>query len=165
MEEVINKLYDNLINIILKDFTNPEMIEEVKTSYRKLLYKRCSPTLKAETNMMNAYDFLYNIESNYWLDKPLAYKQHILVEDINYNRIAKIRYIALESAKARKSTGMTITVEEATRLTEEASALKDKVYEFNKPLAENYISEIALSLSYASGNDDIIISEVESIKK
>jgi hypothetical protein len=51
------------------------------------------------------------------------------------------------------------------RLRNEANDLKDKVYEFNKPLAENYISEIALSLSYAAGNDDIIISEVESIKK
>lgn len=165
MEEVINKLYDSLINVVLKDFTDPEMIENVKTNYRKILYKRCTPTLKTETNMMGAYDFLYDIEYNYWIDKSLSYKQHILVEDINYDKIARIRYIALESAKARKTTNKTISADEVTKLMDEANALKDKVYEFNKPLAENYISEIALSLSYAAGNDDIIISEVESLKK
>lgn len=152
MNEVINKIYNNLINVILKDIEK-DYQEIVKSNYLKYLNEQYFEKYK-DSNLDNLLEKLIKFETIKWEDKTKDMKLNLLIEDPALNNLSHIASRAFQYANNRKETESLIDEDIANALITEMKELLVKVAEFNTSLANWYFSESLVELNYACGKSD-----------
>ena len=161
INEMLNKIYSNIINIILKDFEEEEKIL-VQQEYIRILKNRYS-NLNI-TNYEKVYEKLYKLEYNEWNNLSINAKKQILLKDEVLDEIKNISSKAYENAKERLKNNKSISKEEAEQSINKLNELLTFVKEYNKDLARWHISEGIMDLKYASlqtNNTSMRISHIK----
>ena len=163
INELIKKLYDNLIDIVLNGFEE-EFYQLVKKEYLNILNTRY---LKYDNNIKNfesVYEAFYKIEYIEWSSMPLNMKKNLFLKDDYLNKIIDITSKAYKYAKERLYNNKMISIEEAKNLTTELEKLLENVQKYNIDIAKWYISEGVMDLQYASGQTNNTSLRIGHIK-
>ncbi len=153
---VIDKVYENVINMILKDFTYEEQ-EEVREAYKKYLrdcYEDSLYLSDDETELINHFTELENMK---WSDKSKVIKQALILEDEWMDKIRDLSNIALEAATLKligKDSEIKLTKKEVVEYEENMKEYLTKVRDFNRQQAYGYVSEATLDFEFAVGLTD-----------
>jgi hypothetical protein len=163
----IGNIYTNVINIILNSFEN-EYQDIVKSKYYKILMKRYS---SLDINQDN-YDKLYNrflkLEIEEWSKMPLNTKKNIFIKDVALEEMINISNQAFQYALDRARSAKIISDEIYNKSIDRLKELYMKVKDYNRPLAQWYLSEGTMDLDYASGktkNTSLRLGKVNNNEK
>lgn len=163
INDVIQKLYYNLINVISNDFEESDK-KEIQVEYMKILNNRYSELLFNTTEYEKLYEKLFKIEYNEWSNLSLDMKKHILLKDSALDEIINITSEAFKFAKERLNKNTLISTEIAEQYISRLSELYDSVKDYNKQLANWHISEGTLDLKYSSGQTENMSMRIGHIK-
>lgn len=155
IEKLINQIYTNVINIVIKDIDEKDK-EEVSSNYLKYLYSLYSDKKFNEEDYEKVLGVLIDIEKSRWLNREKNAKLYYLKKDECFdiiNEISKKSYAL--AIKCLNDGVATISKEEADQDIEKLRNCLDRVEEYNKDAAKELVSESMLDLEYASGMVDI----------
>jgi len=161
---VINKIYNNMIKIILSDIES-DYHEVVCQKYMETLMNRYSDIDFDEGSIGEVYNFLYQMEYNEWNSMPAAVKKHSFMKDDVLNKIIDLASIAFKYAKDKLDNNVVISKQLANEYILNLNSLYNDVEDFNKNLAMWYISEATVDLDYASNQTDSMSSRISRMKK
>lgn len=147
--ELINNIYEEMISTILQGFNDSEF-GEVTASYREYLIKNYG-NKQGDIDKLKAA--ILSIERDKWKDKDKKNKQMNLFNDVYLERLGYLSNLALKLAKGRfygneDNAISTDEVLEYIKLMKEYASL---VREFNRGIADVYLSEGILDFQYAIG--------------
>ncbi len=156
MKQILEKVYFEMIRLILKDV--PENFQnEVLKSYREYLNITYLDNNKLNSILDDAFNIIIKIEKQKWSDKDLDYKLYYLVHDNSLNTIKEISQRAYSLAKERfANNNFTIDEVKANDDLKLLISELENVYDFNKVMAKELVSESILDIKYALGNNDAI---------
>lgn len=163
INDVIQKLYYNLISVILTGFEESDK-KIVEAEYMRILSNRYSELPFNITEYEKLYEKLFKLEYNEWSGLPLDMKKHILLKDSVLDEIINIASEAFKFAKNRLNKNMLISIEEADKYISRLEELYNSVKEYNKQLAQWHISEGILDLKYSSGQTENTSLRIGHIK-
>ena len=154
MNKVLQTVYDNMINIILKDFT-PEEQEEVKKAYQEYVINCYTGSLSLNDDENELINLFIYIEKIKWENEIKIHKQTLLLKDEYLEKLGVISNIAYNCALARLfGKSVDITEEEAKKYIEQMKKYSELVREFNKFKASNYLSNGIVDFYYGLGLSD-----------
>ena len=150
MNNVIKFIYDNTINIVLKDI-NSEDIEEAKKGYIDYLHFHYDN--KKDVNEHDrSLNIMAKVEGDSWRVIPLEDRKSLLLKDPSLD---KLKFFLMSSkiyAKDRKDRSIIVINEEQVKnyimqMHEELS----KIRPFNINLAQKIVRESSDNFMYAAG--------------
>ena len=153
MNDLEQAIYDNLINIILKDFNENE-IEEVKEGYKNYLISVYRDLYDLDNNKEKLKKHFIKTEIMRWEDKSKNLKQRSLLKDEYFAKLYDISQMAYKYANYRKTgqiNEINITKEQADQYIYLMNEYLEKVRDFNKEVAIEYLSEGSTDFYYALG--------------
>ena len=153
INDIINKIYDNMIGVILVGMEE-ENYNEVSNEYKRILLNRYSSISINGRDPEELYDKILKIEYDEWQPMAPPMKSHILIKDKSLDQIIDIANGAYKAAKERLYDGKTISTEVADSNKTKMEELYNDVKEYNKALADWHISEGTMDLEYASGRTE-----------
>lgn len=163
VNDVIQKLYYNLINVISNDFEESDK-KEIQVEYMKILNNRYSELPFNTTEYEKLYEKLFKLEYNEWSNLSLDMKKHVLLKDLALDEIINITSEAFKYAQERLNKNILISNEIAEQYISRLSELYDSVKEYNKQLANWHISEGIMDLKYSSGQTENMSMRIGHIK-
>lgn len=163
INDVIQKLYYNLINMISNNFEESDK-REIQVEYMKILNNRYSELAINTTEYEKLYEKLFKLEYNEWSNLSLDMKKHVLLKDSALDEIINIASAAFNFAKERLNKNILISTEIAEQYISRLSELYDSVKDYNKQLANWHISEGTLDLKYSSGQTENMSMRIGHIK-
>ena len=161
---VINKIYDNMIKIILTD-VETEYHEAFCQKYLETLKNRYSDIEVETENVDELYQMLYQVEYDEWQSMSSSMKKHIFMNDVALNNIIDISSIAFKCAKNRLDNNVSISKQEAEQYILKLKELYNSVQDFNKQLAMWYISEANVDFDYASNQTVYMSTRISHLKR
>ena len=157
-DEAIKKIYDNTINIVLN-----EIDEESKESISYFYYEYLNEIYKKidikNINIEKAIQIFSNLELLKWKNMSAIVKKMELIKDEALDNIRAISSIALNFAKQKvetrnrneENTCDTLDKEKADKYIQKLNTYLSQVKDYNKQLANYYVSEGIMDLNFASG--------------
>ncbi len=166
MEEFIKKIYNEMINLILKDVPS-NYISEVSNKYMEYLKKIYSDKYQDNIDYNSILNIILDLEQKTWQKAAGVYKLKIFVEDESLNKIKQLSNKAYKLAKDKKNNNSQsfITVNEIKQDLKILDELLLTVKEFNKEEAKHLVSETICDLVYASKNTMVTSLRIGHLKK
>ena len=170
MNEIINVLYKNNIELILKDFDENDQ-SEIKKEYLDYLTLHYSRLVNEEYNSSDIIDVIDNMEKDLWLKKKKIEKQRILLKDEKLDKMGEISNIGYENA-LKKLECLKNNIEYKNNLNkvevelyiDNLTKLSNEVRDFNKEIADRYLSEGILDLLFAANMSENTSFRIGNIK-
>ena len=156
VKKSLEKVFDNMMNIILNGFSLEEH-EEIKKAYYSYLEKNYFDTIKSSP--ANSIDkciiVITNMEKSVWTNQSRDYKLSLLAHDDALDKLGSLSEMAYKYAIERfESNRISLAKEEAIKYIDEMKTLYEKVESFNKAIAYSYMSEGIVDFNYSCGNTD-----------
>lgn len=153
MNELEQAIYDSLIEIILKGFTEEEQ-EEVKTEYQNYLIQYYRDLYNLDKDKEKLKKHFIKMEILKWQNKAKDFIQRSLLKDDYFAKIYEISQMAYRYANLRLTGSkdqIDITKEEIDEKIRLMNEYLEKVRPFNKQVAIEYLSEGSTDFYYALG--------------
>lgn len=148
-DDKIKKIYQKLINLILDGFSADERNIACQEYYNILINRYSSIDIDE-----NKFIKIIEIEYNEWKDLGLGARKHILLKDNVLKEIVNLTGQGYKWAEERVNNNSLVSVEIAEKYINRINQLLPLVQEYNKELANWYVSEGTMDLLYACGKTD-----------
>lgn len=162
MDEIINKIYTTTINVVLDGFNENEY-DSISKKYLVKLHEQFDKYDPTKINS-DVFEKIIASEINKWRSMNRQTKRNIFIPDVYLTKIATISVTAYRYALKRLNEGLIIEPELADKMINEMNNLLNDVFEYNKQVAEWYISHGALDLTYAMGNSEVYSDRLSASK-
>ena len=164
INDIIQKLYDNLVNVVTEGFEEQEKIF-VKEEFLRVIKNRYSRLTEITINDYNTlYEKLFKLQYEEWSNLSIDMKKHILLKDNALDEIINIASNAYKFAKERLNNNVLILPELAEQYIAKLNELYELVKDYNKQLANWHISEGTMDLKYSSGQTESMSMRVGHLK-
>lgn len=154
MNEIINLIYDNLLEIVLQDFSYEER-DIIAKAYKAYLIDSYSNLIRNNSDDDGKVtQVILNMERIKWLNQTQDIKKSNLLKDEMLDKLGYLSNLALKYAMAKlqgKLDEINITEEQASSYIEMMREYAKNVLPFNKSIADTYLSEGILDFQYAVG--------------
>lgn len=150
-EEVLKEVYKKVLNLLLKDIEE-DFVEEIKKGYYESLFERYSDIGVEKKDIENYIELeVFRLE-----DLNANEKKHLYIKDDYFIQLGIISQQIFDLAKRKKiNNDYSVSKEELNTLKEKMLSLLPQVRDFNKGIAEQYVSEAMVEVEYLLGNEEI----------
>ena len=155
-ERLINGIYNNSINSVLKDIEETEK-EILMASYKRYLVDSYADTLDEDDNIEQVIALYSVMEIKKWNKKSPDEKKSLLIQDENYKKLYELSNIGYKHANRKILLLQThqeyipsINEEQARKYIQEMEELYEGVKDYNKKMAGIYLSEGTMDFLYAT---------------
>ena len=150
MNNIIKFIYDNTIDIVLRDI-NKEEIEEAKKGYIDYLHFHYD-NKKNVNEQDRSMNILAKIEGDTWRVMPLEDRQSLLLKDPSMERLKSFFMTSKLYAKNRKERSIIVVSDEQVKnyimqMHNDLASIRD----FNLHLAQKIVAESTDNFLYAAG--------------
>lgn len=150
-ETVLKEVYNKVSNLLLGDIEE-NFKEELKKGYYESLFKRYSD-IEIEKDDLENYIELEVLRLE---DLSAEDKKHLYIRDDYFVELGNVSEQVFILAKRKKiNSEYIVTKEELNSLKEKMLSLLPQVKDFNKQIAEQYVSEAMVEIEYLLGNEEI----------
>ncbi len=157
-DESIKKMYANTINVVL-DGIDEESINLIKNAYYTYLYDNYRNFDIGNRNIENVIKIFSDLEITKWKDMSIIDRKTVLLSDEVLDDIKFISSLAFKLAEQKVNSrdvngeNMQNTLDEGTanKYIEALNTYLSQVQDFNKQVAEYFVSEGIVDLQFASG--------------
>ena len=154
MKDFIEKMYNNTINIVLRDFDDNEK-QEISQNYYNYLNNIYTELLKDNDYDINElYEMMLNLEKEKWSELQKQEKQVILIEDKNYKEILQISEISKNLVMDRLNYAKIINEDEANKYINAMNELLKDVKLFNLENASILVNDAIIDFMFAANLSD-----------
>lgn len=164
-DDIINKIYNRVINVILKD-SSQENSKELSDSYRQYLINTYGDIDEQVINLEDVFNTIVEVELDKWKNVSILKKYSEFLRDDALKNIEQISLVGQRYAlnRLRQKNILSISENEANQNIEMLENLRPNVRDFNKTLADYYISEGTIDFEYACGKTNNYSLRVGRIK-
>ncbi len=152
MREVLDSVFNEMIDVILLDFGDDEK-GIIIDGYKRYLEINYRDSVNLE-NISLSKQVILKMEHIKWDKSDKKEKQVSLIFDENLRELGKISALAQDYANYKlmgKEDLIDLTVEEMNHKIELMEKYRDLVKPFNKEIANSYFSEAVVDFQYALG--------------
>lgn len=150
MEYVVNQIYQKIFNTVVEGFDDSEKslasIEYLNNLKNK--YLELGPITE------KYFERILMLEYNEWKELSLDVRKHLLLKDNALEEIMNLTGEGYRCAIERLEDNKLMLIENAEKYIKRIEELYPLVKDYNKELAEYYISEGNMDFKYASGQTD-----------
>lgn len=150
-EEVLKEVYKKVLNLLLKDIEE-DFVEEIKKGYYESLFERYSDIGVEKKDIENYIELeVLRLE-----DLNANEKKNLYIKDEYFIQLGNVSQQISDLAKRKKiNSEYSVSKEELNNLKEKMLSLLPQVRDFNKEIAEQYVSEAMVEVEYLLGNEEI----------
>ena len=152
-ESFINKIYDNMISVVLKNI-EAEYVDVISKAYYDRLLRIFSGFSIDSSHFDSGLENAIKLEMISWENVDSNMKKHLLLKDVIYEQIEQISLEGLKCAEQRFKNQHVIEKEYCNKQIQVMNELTSKLLEFNKEIAKRIIADGTIDYLYASCQSD-----------